>query len=181
MGKSLQDQLLKAGLTTTHKAAKARKANRVEDRARREGRAESESEAQRAAREAAEAKAEKDRELNRQRDAERAAEASAAQARNIVEHARVDSAGSDTAFNFTVDGVIKTVQVTAEQHRHLASGHLAVAQAASGHALIPAVAAGKVESRLPELILCWHRGEDAAPSDENDPYAGYEIPDDLMW
>lgn len=181
MGKSLQDQLLKAGLTTKHKAAKARKANRVEDRARREGRAPDESDAQRAAREAAEAKAEKDRELNRQRNAEREAEATAAQARNIVEHARIDINSPDTAFNFTVAGVIKTLQVTAEQHRHLASGRLAIAESDSGHAVIPAIAAEKVESRLPEIIVCWHRGDDAEPTDEDDPYASYEIPDDLMW
>lgn len=181
MGKSLQDQLLKAGLTTKQKAAKARKATRVAEQAKRTGKAPTENDAQRAAREAAEAKAEQDRELNRQRDAERAAQETAAQARNIIEHAAVSVDSPDTAFNFTVENVIKTLNVSAEQHRHIASGRLAIAAGKAGNILIPAVAAEKVQSRLPELILCWHQGDDATPTDESDPYAGYEIPDDLMW
>ncbi|MEM9604704.1 MAG: DUF2058 domain-containing protein [Pseudomonadota bacterium] len=181
MGKSLQDQLLKAGLTTKHKAAKARKANKVAEHAKRAGKAPHESDTQRAAREAAEAKAERDRALNQARDAERAANETAAQARNIVEHATVAVSAGDTAFNFTVDGVVKTLQVDAEHSRHIATGRLAIATAASGYALIPAVAAEKVQSRLPELVVCWHRGEEATPTDEDDPYAAYEIPDDLMW
>ncbi len=181
MGNSLQDQLLKAGLSNKNKAAKARKANRVAERDKRAGRAPTETETQRLAREAAEAKAERDRELNRQQNEARAAEETAAQARNIVEHARLDLGSADTAFNFTDNGVIKTLDVTAEQHRHLAAGHLAVAQAASGYALIPSVAALKVQSRLPEIIVCWHQDQaDDAPT-EDDPYAAYEIPDDLMW
>lgn len=181
MGKSLQDQLLKAGLTTSHKAAKARKANQVTERAKRAGKAPSESDTQRAARKQAEAKASRDRELNQQRDADRQAAEIAAQASNIVEHARISIDSPDTAFHFSVDGVIKTLQVTADQHRHIASGRLAIAAGKSGHVLVPAIAAEKVQSRAPELILCWHRGDDAEPSDDDDPYAGYEIPDDLMW
>ncbi|MEM6988302.1 MAG: DUF2058 domain-containing protein [Pseudomonadota bacterium] len=181
MGNSLQEQLLKAGLTTKHKAAKARKANKVAEQAKRAGKAPSESDAQRAAREAAEAKAERDRALNQQRNAEREANETAAHARNIIEHAAVAIDSPDTAFNFSVEGVIKTLHLAADQHRHVASGRLAIAAGKSGFTLIPAVAADKVQSRLPELILCWHQGDDAEATDESDPYAGYEIPDDLMW
>ena len=124
MGNSLQDQLLKAGLTTKHKAAKARKANKVAEQAKRSGKAPSESEAQRAAREAAEAKAERDRALNQQRNAEREANETAAQARNIIEHAAVAVDSPDSAFNFSVAGVIKTLHLAADQHRHVESADI---------------------------------------------------------
>ncbi len=179
MGNSLADQLLKAGLSNKHKAAKARKAVNHQKKMKDRGQL-AETESERLAREAESAKQQRDRELNAARDAERLAKEQLAQGRNIVEHAQQKLQAGEQSFHYTHGATVKTLLLDQEQHRHLTRGLLAVAALDSKGVLIPARAAEKLEQRCAELLLAWHKGEDDTP-DEDDPYADYQIPDDLMW
>lgn len=179
MGNSMADQLLKAGLTNKHKAAKARKAVNHQQKLKDKGKL-SETDAERQAREAKEAAAARDKELNAAQAAERAAREQAAQGRNIVAHAQQKLAEGEQSFHYTLGSTVKTLLLSQDQHRHLSRGLLAIADLDGKAALIPAAAAEKLQQRCPELLLAWHQGEDDTP-DEDDPYADYQIPDDLMW
>jgi len=179
MGKSLADQLLKAGLTNKHKAAKARKAVNHNKKLKDRGTI-GETDAERHAREAAEAKTMRDKELNAAREAERLEKEKTAQGRDIIAHAQQTVDEGEQSFHYTHGTTVKTLLLSSAQHRHLSRGLLAVALLDNKAALIPAAAAEKVKQRSEELILAWHQGEDDTP-DENDPYADYQIPDDLMW
>ncbi len=179
MRNSMADQLLKAGLSNKHKAAKARKAVNHQKKLKDRGQM-GETDAERHARESDEAKQTRDRELNAARDADRVAREQLAQGRNIVEHAQQRVQEGEQSFHYTHGTTVKTLLLDADQHRHLTRGLLAVAALDNKGVLIPAKAAEKLQQRCAELLLAWHKGEDDAP-DENDPYADYQIPDDLMW
>ncbi len=179
MRNSMADQLLKAGLSNKHKAAKARKAVNHQKKLKDRGQI-SETETEKHARETDEAKQARDKELNATRDAERIAKEKTAQGRNIIAHAQQTLDEGEQSFHYTLGTTVKTLLISAEQHRHLSRGLLAVAALDGKAVLVPAAAAEKVQLRSPDLLLAWHKGEDDSP-DENDPYADYQIPDDLMW
>ena len=133
----------------------------------------------------AQAKVLKDRELNRQRDDEAAQKAALAQVRQIIEHARLQrSQDGDVRFNFTDGSSVKYLNVTKDQSLHLAKGFLAIARYEQRYELIPATAAEKISIRENNTIVTWNKHlsiADGNDTNEDDPYADYKIPDDLIW
>lgn len=185
MSKSLQEQLLGAGVANRKQAVKAKKAKNQKVKQRKSGIV-TEDETAIKLQQEQEAKAERDRELNRQRDEAAAKKAVLAQIKQIIEHSRLPRPkDSDVRFNFTDDGRIKYLQVTEEQQRHLSRGFLAIVQYDEAYELIPTTAAEKIKSREAGMIVTWNKNapisEHQDQPDEEDPYADYEIPDDLMW
>ncbi|THB71929.1 MAG: DUF2058 domain-containing protein, partial [Gammaproteobacteria bacterium] len=84
------------------------------------------------------------------------------------------------AYSFTDGTKIKQVYVSAKIQQHLSSGLLVIAKFGEGYELIPAKVAEKIEQRDAEVII--KTADDTSSTvDENDPYADYQIPDDLMW
>ncbi|MNF14779.1 hypothetical protein D3C80_2171250 [compost metagenome] len=62
----------------------------------------------------------------------------------------------------------------------LSSGSLAIVHHAGGYEVIPREAALKIQERDPQRIVQMNvQTEEVAA--EDDPYAAYQIPDDLMW
>lgn len=184
MSNSLQDQLLNAGVANKKQAVKAKKAKNQKVKQRKSGVVVQDDTAKNLRKEQ-EAKAERDRALNRQRDEKAAQKAIAAQIVQIIEHSRVRRPeNSEIRFNFTDGTHVKYLHVTEEQRRHLAKGFLGIAKLGELYEVIPATAVEKIISRDESCIVVWNKGIveiDADFVDENDPYAGYEIPDDLVW
>jgi len=60
------------------------------------------------------------------------------------------------------------------------SGRLAIVKFGQYYEVVSAEVAEKIKSRLAASVIVLN---DSAPVAENkdDPYAGYEVPDDLMW
>ena len=50
-----------------------------------------------------------------------------------------------------------------------------------GYEVIPREAALKIQERAPERIVQLNILTESQVPDEDDPYAAYQIPDDLMW
>ncbi|MBK1650088.1 DUF2058 domain-containing protein [Rhabdochromatium marinum] len=181
MGNSLQDQLLKSGLVSSQQAKQSQSKKRKQ---RRQG-ADSESAARREAVQRAEAeKAARDRELNRQRaeEAQRKAEQNAL--REMVHQHRVTRTGGDLAYNFADGPALKRLYVNADQHAAIVGGQLAIVRQDNFYELIPAETAERVAERDAERILVWNQGSNAtggATSADDDEYADYQVPDDLMW
>lgn len=184
MSNSLQDQLLNAGVANKKQAVKAKKAKNQKVKQRKSGVAVQDDSAKKLREEQA-AKAERDRELNRQRDAKAAQKALAAQIVQIIEHSRVRRPeDSEIRFNFTDGTHVKYLHVTEEQRRHLAKGFLGIAKLGESYEIIPATAIEKIKSRDESSVVVWNKGvveANADFADEDDPYAEYEIPDDLVW
>lgn len=120
----------------------------------------------------------RDQELNRQKQAELNQKAIAAQVKQLIDNNTVVAKG-EVAFNFTDDKLVKRIYVSQTQQNELTRGLLAVAGMQQRYYLIPAQVAEKIQQRMPESILVLNSRQQKP--DEDDPYADYQIPDDLMW
>ncbi|MBV1790044.1 DUF2058 domain-containing protein [Marinobacterium sp. D7] len=176
MAISLQDQLLKAGIANKQQAKKAKQQKKKEKK----GQATVNTGDQQAALEAArKAKADRDRELNRQREAEQAQKAATAEVRQLLEqHAVRLPANGETRYNFVHDKTIKSLWIDEALLKQLARGQLLIAFFDGRYQAIPAEIGDRITQRLAGVVL--PRPETEQPA-EDDPYAEYQIPDDLMW
>lgn len=176
---SLQDQLLKAGIVDSKKAKKIVKEKRKEARSQPKGHARVDETREQAQRSLAE-KAERDRELNRELQAQNEQKAIQAQVIQLITMNRIERAGGDIPFQFVDGKKIKKIHVTAQIQAELSRGRIAIARLEGRYELIPAAAARKIMQRDSSAILLLNTGEPAVVG-EDDPYAAYQIPDDLMW
>lgn len=179
MGNSIQEQLLKAGLITEQRIKESRSDKRktVKQTGKRESTANEE--ARRAAAAASEEKARRDKELNRQRQEESERRARENEIRQLIHTHRVVREGADIAFNFADGGALKRLYVNKDQQARLVDGRLAVVRQDAFYELVPAEIAERVAARNPALVLVHNRPE--RKPDADDPYAEFQVPDDLMW
>ncbi|MCG7199960.1 DUF2058 domain-containing protein [Marinobacter pelagius] len=176
---SLQDQLLKAGLADEKKAKAIRSEKRKQRKQQPKG-AVQVNEAEIRARKAREEKAERDRQLNLQRQKEAEKKAIQAQIRQLVETNRLDRSRGETSYQFVDGKKIKKILVDDTMVDQLSRGRLAVVRLDENYDVVPEKVARKIMERDEGAVVVLHdRKQD--DQGEDDPYAGYEIPDDLMW
>lgn len=176
---SLQDQLLKAGLADEKKAKAIRSEKRKQRKQQPKG-AVQVNEAEIRARKAREEKAERDRQLNLQRQKEAEKKAIQAQIRQLVETNRLDRSRGETSYQFVDGKKIKKILVDDTMVDQLSRGRLAVVRIDENYDVVPEKVARKIMERDEGAVVVLHdRKQD--DQGEDDPYAGYEIPDDLMW
>lgn len=183
MAGSLQDQLLGMGVIDKKKVKKAKhqqhQAKNKAIKAAKSGKKVATQQNNQQIEQANRDKYQRDLELNRQRDAKLAATALLAEVRDIVKrHSVAIKNDADVAYNFTHDNKIKKLYVTAELQQQLTLGQLAIIVLGEKSTLVPDKIAEKIENRLPEKVV---RVQSDEASDKDDPYADYQIPDDLMW
>jgi uncharacterized protein YaiL (DUF2058 family) len=123
--------------------------------------------------------AERARELNAQRDAEATRKAIVAQIAQMVQKNRQSKGGGDIAYNFTRDNRIERIHVSAEVQAHLVAGRLVIVCQGGTTELVPKVIADKIAERDPTLVVRVNKA--STEVDADDPYAAFQIPDDLMW
>lgn len=176
---SLQDQLLQNGLVDKKKAKQVSKEQRKEAKVRHKGQPLLDENKEQAKRTLAE-KAERDRQLNKQQQAEADRKAIKAQIVQLIQMNRIARERGDVAYHFKDGSIIKKMYVTQQLQKDLSNGRLAIAKLDEDYELLPAVAAEKIMQRDASVIVLLNR-EEKATVDEDDPYADYQIPDDLMW
>jgi hypothetical protein len=93
---------------------------------------------------------------------------------------RVKRKQGDVAYQFTDGTKIKKLYITQQLQNDLIKGRLAIAKLGDSYELLPAPAAEKIMQRDAQVIVLLNRNE-SIEVDEDDPYADYQIPDDLMW
>jgi len=174
MGNSLQEQLLKAGLVNKSKAQQAKKQSRKKKRS--QGKR-PDAVAQAVAKVQAEKEA-RDRELNRQRDIKQAAKARKMLLRQFVEQNMLNDRAAEEPFNFVHGSSVKRLYVNPKQRVKLGAGELSIAYVGERYYLMAAETAKKVQEMAPDTFV--YTPEEEKPA-EDDPYADYQVPDDLMW
>lgn len=177
MGNSLQDQLLKAGLVDKNRANQAKKEQRKKVRQQRQG------EGKQSASAKSQAQSEKrahDRSLNEKRNEARKQREIAAQVKQLVETNRHPRSGDedDKPFYFDNKGKIKKMYVSAQTHKMITAKQLMIVNCNGEFELVPMEIAEKVRQRNPSLVIDL---PDEQPTAEDDPYADYQVPDDLVW
>ncbi|WP_159873842.1 MULTISPECIES: DUF2058 domain-containing protein [unclassified Raoultella] len=175
---TLQEQMLKAGLVTSKKMAKVQrtaKKSRVQAR-----------EAREAVEENKKTQLERDKQLSEQQKQATLSKEYKAQVKQLIEMNRISVARGNIDFNFTDSNLIKKIVVDKPTHAQLISGRLAIARlVAEGsgeneYAIIPAVVADKIAQRDANSIVL-NSALSQEEQDEDDPYADFKVPDDLMW
>jgi hypothetical protein len=176
---SLQEQFLKAGLVDKTKVKLANQDKSKQIKVERRTGTQTVDEARLAALETQRRNAERARELNAQRDAVATQKAIAAQIAQMVRTNRQSKGAGEIAYNFTRGTKIERMYVSAAVQAHLVAGRLAIVCQGGTTELVPRIIADKIAERDASLVVRVNK-----PSDEtnaNDPYAAFQIPDDLMW
>lgn len=176
---SLQEQLLKAGLTNKKKVKQAEREKQKVAKQKRQGE-DVVDEAKLQAEKARLAKIEKDKKLNEERQAQEQTKALAAQIKQLIEGHAISLDGADLDYNFTDGTKIKRIQVTPLLQHQLSRGIVAIAKLEQTYFILPAVVADKIRERNDSYIV-FQATPQAQEVEEDDPYADYQIPDDLMW
>ncbi|WP_318400349.1 DUF2058 domain-containing protein [Photobacterium leiognathi] len=169
---SLQEQMLQAGLIDKKKLKKAGKSSKKSRTQAKEAKAAVEANRQ--------AQLEKDKELNRARDEEAKAKELASQIKQLIEMNLLDRKEGDIGYNFTDGSTVKKIYVDKTMQDQLVNGRLAIARYQDGYEVIPAGVADKIALRDEQSIVV-NNTVDESIVDEDDPYADFVIPDDLMW
>ena len=178
MAKSLQEQLKQAGLANQKQMVKARKAKNTKEKMQRKGAVVTDEAAELVKQHDAE-KRQRDKALNDERNQLAQQKAIQAQIQQIVQLNTIDERGN-TEYRFEHHGLIKTLMLTDEHRKALIRGALAIVGTTDDMKLVPTAAAQKIAERDASwLVLLNKRDEDA--DEIEDEYAGFEVPDDLMW
>ncbi|OEF30140.1 DUF2058 domain-containing protein [Vibrio rumoiensis] len=174
---TLQEQMLKAGLVNSKKLEKAKKSSKKSRVQARE------------AREAVEAnkkaQIERDKALSAEQKQQTLTKELKAQVKQLIEMNRVDTKDGDIGYNFTDGTTVKKLYVDKFTQNQLTNGRLAIARFAAvnsedEYVVIPASVADKIALRDENSIVLNNVLTQEA-EDEDDPYADFVVPDDLMW
>jgi uncharacterized protein YaiL (DUF2058 family) len=176
---SLQEQFLKSGLIDKNKAKLANQDKSKQKKVERRTGTQSVDEVRLAALETQRKNAERARELNAQRDAAAAEKAIVAQIAQMVQKNRQSKGAGDIAYNFTHGSKIERLYVSAAVQAHLVAGRLVIVCQGGAVELVPRVIADKIAERDASLVVRVNKA--SAEVEADDPYAAFQIPDDLMW
>lgn len=169
---TLQEQMLKAGLVNEKKLKKAKKGSKKSRVQAREVKA--------AVEENKRLQQERDKELSAQQKEQRLTKEIQAQIKQLIEMNKLDLADGDIKYNFTDGTLVKSLYVPSMVRDQLAKGILAIARYEDTYVVIPSSVANKISQRDEQTIIA-QKAAEADVVAEDDPYADFVVPDDLMW
>ena len=178
---SLQDQLLNMGLTDKKTAKKNKKDKAKQDKMQRKNQIQVTNEIVVLAKKSRDKKVQKDRELNAQCKYEAKKQAIIAQIKQLIQSNRVDCEGCEVIYNFIDSTVIKKINVNDEIQRLLGIGRLAIVKFENRYDVVPFIVAEKIAARDDSYVVVLNKVIATDEALEDDPYANFQIPDDLMW
>lgn len=177
---SLQDQLLKSGLASDAKAKQVKTEKRKQAKVQRNNGVEIVDDIKLSAEQARQQQAERDRELNRLKQQAEAQKALAAQIVQISQLNRIEQDSNGLAYQFNHQNKVKTIYVSEKVREALINGRAGIIGLDSGYEIVPAEIARKIQDRDASRVVVLNQISQATLA-EDDPYADYQIPDDLMW
>ncbi len=169
---TLQEQMLKAGLVNEKKLKKAKKGSKKSRVQAREVKA--------AVEENKRAQQERDKELSTQQNEQRLSKEISAQIKQLLEMNKLELADGDIKYNFTDGTLVKSLYVTTLIRDQLIKGILAIARYEDTYVVVPSGVANKIALRDDQTVIDQKEPESDIPA-EDDPYADFVVPDDLMW
>lgn len=181
---SLQDQLLKAGLTTKQKTRQANVDKRKKNKQKRSGVQHGASLQEKVQQDLAKAKTEKqtkDNALNELKQQKLADKEQILRIKQILTHHQIKNVGGDNNYNYTFETTIKKLPLNDVTHKALVDGRLALCGLDEVTYLVTRETAEKLSELDKNIVLVQNDKTLDEQVDADDPYADYQIPDDLMW
>ncbi|MEK7990453.1 MAG: DUF2058 domain-containing protein [Thiotrichaceae bacterium] len=180
MSNSLQDQLLKAGLVDKAKAKDVTKTKQKQSKQKFKQKKVIVDEIKLTSQQAHLEKIEKDRELNRQKAEQAKQKEIHSQIKQLISLNAITNREADIAYNFTDGSVVQKVYVGSEMQKQLIKGKLVIVKLEGNYQVIPTVVADRIAMRDDSYLIHKASATDSK-LDEDDFYADYQVPDDLMW
>ena len=175
---SLQDQLLKAGLTSKSKVSKVQSQKHKQLTKKRKNKFDVVDEVAVLAQKVAAERREKDKQLNDQRNLDAEKNQVAGQIKQLITLNKLDKSDDGDAYRFMHAGKIKSIYVANELRDRIVLGRAVIVQLDQAYEVVPKPVADKIAQRDEQRVIYI---ENALTSAVDDEYAEYEVPDDLMW
>lgn len=177
---SLQDQLLKAGLSNETKAKQVRAEKRKQSKKQQKNKIIVADEAKILAEESKTKQQKKDKLLNTQRNEAADKKQIAGQIIQLINLNKLTKDDEGIVYNFTDQEKVKSIYISEETRNKIISGSLAIVKLAKSYEVVPCIVAEKIKQRNEDIIIVLFSEKTDAIT-EDDGYQDYEIPDDLMW
>ena len=178
---SLQDQLLKSGLVSTAQAKSAKSDKRKQTQQQRKNNVTVVDEAKELVQKAQAEKAERDRELNQLKKQQEEQKHLIAQVKQLIELNKQPKDADGLAYHFNDNNKIKTLYVSETMREQIIRGRLAIVKLGEGYEVVSAEVAKKISLRDAASVIVLNEPIASVVDNKDDPYADYQIPDDLMW
>ncbi|SFC45652.1 DUF2058 domain-containing protein [Pseudoalteromonas denitrificans] len=177
---SLQDQLLKSGLTTEHKMKVAKTTKRKQQKKKKKGASSNPSDLQKHIEKNKLEQQQKAEQLNLTKQAEQKVKEDVARVKQILQHHNQSEIKGELTFNFTYENKIKDLDVNEATQKALAKGRLAICVLEGIFYVLNDEPARKI-AEVDEKYIVLHAEPEDKEKDNDDPYSDFEIPDDLTW
>lgn len=174
---ALQAQLLKAGLVNAKQAQKAAKQNQ---HAKKTGQ-DQQSQLKADLAKAQQQKQQKDQALDLVKQQQLAEKSLRANIIQMIKQYQISDTAGDIGYQFIDDNKIKKLYINQQVYNAVVAGSLCIAKLEQNYAFIPKALAEKIEQKMAGFIIGLQKQQQDQSTDEDDPYAAYVIPDDLMW
>ncbi len=181
MGKTFQEQLLKLGLVDKKQVNQVKKTEHQKKKQKTRTSQELVDENKLLALQALAEKKEREWLRNQQRQEELRKKEEAEQLRQIIESNRLAKDPKGVAFRFPDKGKVQRIYVAKDMLEDLSRGRLAIVRSSLAYEIVPAAVTERIATLDPRVIVLQNTLDKARERDPEDPYAGYEVPDDLMW
>ena len=179
---SLQDQFLKSGLVDKKRVKKVNQEKRKQNKKLpklAKGQVRVDQNKERVKEVLAERNA-KDREMNKQKQLKADKKAIQAQIIQLIKAHAIEDDRGQVSYQFTDGNVIQKIYVSEVIQKQLSKGIVAIARLEDSYEVVPKIVAEKISQRDDTSIVVLNDNT-SSELDEDDPYADYQIPDDLMW
>lgn len=177
---SLQDQLKKSGLVDEKKAKQLKRAKQKAEKQNRTKKRDKATPANNPLSEQRLEQIRRDKELNEKRNLEAQQRAVIAQVKQLIQSNLIRHEG-DSKYSFPDAGVIKQLWVSDSIFQQLSRGRLSIVRVGAGYGVVATAVAEKIAQRAADTVVFTAAIDDSKAIEEDDPYADYQIPDDLMW
>ena len=178
---SLQEQLLKSGLVSSAKAKNIKSDKYKQEQLKRNNNIAVVDEAKELVQKTLAEKVEKDRALNLQIKQQEEQKHLQAQVKQLIELNKQPKDADGLAYHFTDDNKVKTLYVSEAMRDALIKGRLAIVKLGKNYEVIDSEVAKKISLRDVASVIVHNEQSVATVDNQDDPYAAFEIPDDLMW
>jgi uncharacterized protein len=181
MNNPFQEQFLKAGLVTEKQVKQANQKKKGKPPQQRKKKAPPQlDEATLKARAVAAEKAERDRELNRRKQEQAKKKAISIEIDQLIRNSAIKrDKDCELPYNFQHRDKVNRLYVNAEMKQQIVDGRLGIARIEGRYELVPLEVAEKIRQRNDKRVVIIEAQE--TQPDEDDPYADYQVPDDLIW
>ena len=181
MAGSLQDQLKKSGLVSKKKSQQLDAEKRKKIKAKNKGQ-KFDNEIAEKVKKAKLQKKRDDQKRNQQQQQQAKQNEEKARVKQIIDQVKIKDYEGDVAFNFQFNNKIKTLYLNKENYDALVAESVGLCQIDNIIFIVPNSTVNKIKSINPAYVVL-HQDKPNTPLEtaNDDPYANYDIPDDLMW